>query len=242
MRENLAFALAIIPVFIYIILSKKDNYIVKISLLIMLIFGFAFAMADLWQLYGRTHLELGLPFWSLWEYFSGFIIGGLIMLLFYLIPEERWQSSDTEFNFFPADSPIKKLFLYGIGHVALFLYGIQESLVGCINHTASALGSDFELGTTEGIIIILLIDIPLYYLYMKDKFGTNFKKKPIKEKCLILLVILIPFYYLCYTMQFIVIGTLFSLEIGYMATWLDTISVFIIETFLIIKLITLKRR
>lgn len=240
MRDNLAFALAIIPVLIYIILAKKDYYFVKITVFIMLIFGFAFALADIWQYIGRTNLDLGLPFWSLWEYFSGFIVGALLMLMFFKISDSRWQESDNDIGFYPVDTPLKKIIYFGIAHVGLFLYGIQVSLIGLINSSANALNIELDLSSVYGIIFILLIDIPLYYLYTQGKYGKKFKEKDFQEKCIIILTLIIPYAYLCYASQFILAGTLFNLEIGFFATWLDTISMIIVEFFLIVLII--KRR
>lgn len=240
MRDNFAFAFAIVPVLIYILAVKKDVYFVKITVIIMLIFGIALSAADIFQVLGRNNLEWGWPFWSMWEYFTGFITGSLILLIFYFIPEERWNASDMDIGFFPADTPLKKILLYLIGHVALFLWGINESFMGLINSSARALGYDLDLSSAYGLIIILAIDIPLYYLYINDTFLTGFKSKSSKEKCIILLILLTPFYYICYVMQFIVSGTYIGLEMAYLVTWLDTISVIIVEIYFIYLYITFR--
>lgn len=242
MRDNFAFAFAVIPVLTYFLIAKKDIYFVKISLIVMLIFGIAFSLADIWQWYGRTNLELGLPFWSLWEYFTGFIIGTLLMVMLYLIPQERWNRSNIEFTFYPADSKLKRFILYLFGHVFLFIYVIAESLNGAFNSSASNLGSDIESSTIYALSIILIIDLPLYYLYLSGKFGNNFKNKAFKDKCLIILILFVPFAYSCYVFQFIVSGTYLNWEISYLVTWLDTFSVIIIEAYLLYLLIINKRR
>ncbi|MHA1148143.1 MAG: hypothetical protein ACTSR8_07840 [Promethearchaeota archaeon] len=210
------------------------------TVLIMLIFGIGLSVADLWQVYGRN-VDPALPHWSLWEYFSGFIIGALIMAVFYVIPYERWQASDLEFRFFPADTPTKRFILYLFGHVFLFLYGIAESLNGLLNSSLRALQINFELPSAIMMVIIFIIDLPLYYYYNQGKFGQKFKNKEFKEKCLFLLIVLMPFFYVCYAFQFFLSGTFFNLEKGLIVTWIDTVSVIIAETYLLISYVTYDR-
>lgn len=252
MRDNFSFAFAIIPVLLYIFIRKRDTYFIKMSLIIMLIYGIGFSVADLWQVYGRN-VDPALPFWSMWEYTTGFIIGASLMLVFYLIPEERWQKSDIEIDFYPADTKFKKFILYVFGHVLLFLYAIAESTNGLIRSTYKALnGEEFDwfefffgikadINTVLIFLIILLIDLPLYYLYMNDKFLTNFKSKDFQSKCIFILILLIPYFYMCYTFQFIATGTFFTFETSRIVMWWDTVSVIIIESYLLFKIKKEKR-
>jgi len=231
MRDNFALAFAIIPVLLYVLFIKKDPYFAKLTIAIMLIFGIGLSMADLWQVYGRN-VDPQLPFWSLWEYFSGFIIGILILSLFYLIPQQRWAASDTDFEF-TADTKFKKSLCYLFGHVFLFIYAIAESLNGLARSSFQVLEIDFEPSTVYAVILLLMFDIPLYLLYMQGKFGQNFNKKAFKEKCLIILLVLMPFFYFCYVFQFILAGTYINLEKAFIVTWIDTISFIIAELYLI---------
>jgi hypothetical protein len=167
------------------------------------------------------------------------------MTLFYLIPKERWKESDFEIGFFPADTKLKKFLLFLIGHVALYLYAIAESANGGITHALTQLGYKIEGNTAIAIFIILLIDIPLYLLYQRGAFGQKFKKKEFSQKCIIILLILVPYFYLMYVLQFIVAGeyiNVWLLETNYIVTWMDTISVIIIEIYLIFLYIKHKRR
>ncbi|MHA1343004.1 MAG: hypothetical protein ACTSQG_03400, partial [Promethearchaeota archaeon] len=186
MRDNLAFAFAIIPVLFYILIKKRDYYLVKIALIIMIIFGFALAIADLWQLYGRLHPELGLPFWELWEYYSGLIIGGLLILLFLLIPEKRWESSNISFNYYPPETRMEKVFLYILGHLILFIYPLAEHISASLNKSLE--GMEINFSTTYYVFgILIILDLLLYSLYQNDKLGKklkNFRNKDFSEKCL----------------------------------------------------------
>jgi len=57
--------------------------------------------------------------------------------------------------------------------------------------------------------------------------------KEMLEKSQILLIALLPIYFLCYALQFIVGGDLFSIEISHLVVWLDIISFAVVEAYLI---------
>ena len=67
MYGNLATALAIIPVLLYIYFGLKDKGFVKRSIIVMVIFGVGLSGAAVWHPIGRNNPEWQLPFWSLWE-------------------------------------------------------------------------------------------------------------------------------------------------------------------------------
>lgn len=236
MRDNFGATFAIIPVFIYIALKKKDYTLIKRSVFVMIFFGLGLSIADIWQVVGRNLPELGIPFWSLWEYTSGFIIGGL-MMAFYIQLMAMFPKSDV--HDIPSTCETNTWFEdffgnYFIGHCVVFLYGLQESLIGLFNSIMSVLGNDFRLETWLGVILILIIDLPFYLLARRGKIGKKFSKLSFKEKCLILLTILLPVYFLCYATQFIIQGTLFYFHPSQLATVFDVVSVIVIESGLII--------
>jgi len=242
MRDNMAFALAIIPVLFYLIIRKKDYYMVKISITIMIIFGFSLSFADLWQLFGRTHPEIVfLPFWELWEYYTGLIAGALIILIFYLIPKDRWESSDTDFDFFPIDTKIKHVLFYLFGHLILFIYPIIVNVNAGIEKSFEAVGRPIDIDIYTYLIIIA-IDLLLYKLYMNNKLGRwlqEFKNNTFSEKCSIGLLLLIPIIYILNILPFIITGTFLEMHLMY---WVNTISVIIIEIYLIFLYSTRKSR
>ncbi len=228
MQDNLAFALAIIPVLLYILIIKKDRLFVERSMVIMLIFGLALSGAEIWQVIGRNNPLLGLPAWSLWEYFTGFIIGGLLLAFYYIIPARVWHASDENANKFSQDTSIQKFGHYLFGHVLLFVYGMIESLTGLLNSTSAALGFPLDISTLYVSILVLSIDLVLYLLYMRNKFGSTFRDKRFDEKNWILLFLYIIFAYTCYILQFFVNGSFWQLDIGNLVVWLDTGSVILV--------------
>ncbi len=234
MQDNLAFALAIIPVLIFILIVKKDRPFVKRSIVIMLIFGVALSGAEFWQVIGRNNLSLGLPAWSLWEYFTGFIMGGLLLAFYYSIPASIWRASDDIANKFSQDTSLQKLGHYLFGHVLLFVYGITESLTGLLNSTSEALGFPLEISTLYVAILVLGVDLVLYFLYMRNKFGSAFRLKSFDEKNWILLLVYVLFAYTCYIVQFLVGGSFWQLDVGNLVVWMDTASVIIVSLAIII--------
>ncbi|MBD3185444.1 hypothetical protein GF325_01340 [Candidatus Bathyarchaeota archaeon] len=244
MMDNFAYAFAMVPVLLYIRFIRKDKIFTRATITIMLIFGVGLSVADIWQAIGRNNPSLGLPFWSLWEYFSGFIIGALLMVFYHTRSPERWQVSSQGLHLFhedatvsrPGDPPWRHLAYFWLGHAGLILYGLQESLIGMANQAANAMGESLGLVTEIGVILILIVDIPLYLLYRHGYFGNRFESRSFKQKCLLLLAILLPVYWLCYSLQFILTGRLFTWEVGYTVTWLDTISFCVVGAFLVHEL------
>ncbi|MBN2157124.1 MAG: hypothetical protein JW776_13855 [Candidatus Lokiarchaeota archaeon] len=237
MRDNFAVAFAIIPVLIYLGFAGKECKFVGDSLMIMIFFGIGFSIADVWQAIGRNNLDWGLPFWSLWEYFTGFVIGILVMIFYYRKTRNQPQSADIDFPYYPKNTMGGKILTYLIAHLGLFLFGIQESLRGGLNGALEALGIGFELETWMGILIILLLDIPLYTLYQKGLIFRKFKQRSFPEKSIIWLISLLPFYMTCYLARIIISGTLFPLNICALVTYIDIVSFIIVETYLIINYI-----
>ncbi|MBD3350818.1 MAG: hypothetical protein GF364_04950 [Candidatus Lokiarchaeota archaeon] len=246
MRDNFAATFAIIPVYLYIAVKKKDYKFIERSFLIMIFFGIGLSVADIWQVLGRNIPSWGIPFWSLWEYTSGFIVGGLIMTFFLLLDKQDWRYCDSiksEDQFNTDKSLFHHFFFeYFIGHCALFLYGIQESLIGLYNSLANYYALEFRLKTWMGIVIILLIDLPFYILLKKNKIGNEFSQRSFKEKSAIFLMLLLPIYFLCYVTQFVVSGSIWTLDHTNLHTIFDVISFFIVEFSVIVYFIIYKRR
>ncbi len=241
MRNNFAMAFGIIPVLIYLGFAGRDWKFVGNSLLIMLFFGVGFSVADIWQVLGRNNLDWGLPFWSMWEYFSGFIVGIFILIFYFRKTRKLPETSAIDFPFYPKDTTVGKIWLWIVAHFGLFLFGIQESFIGGLGYTLNALGIDTELYTYMGITFIIILDIPLYILYQEGYIFKKFKEKSFQEKSLIWLIGLLPFYLLCYLVPNAVNGGL-SLQIGALVSYLDIFSFLIVEIYLIIVYIRYKKR
>lgn len=231
MRDNMGATLGIIPVFIYIAVTKKDYTLIKRSVFVMIFFGLGFSIADIWQVFGRNMPELGIPFWGLWEYTSGFIVGALLMSFYIQLMaiSQKHDVVDLESQC-NTEGRFEDLFgNYFIGHCWLFLYGLQESLIGLFNSSMRTLGYDYEIETWLGIIIILIVDLPFYIAAKKGKIGNRFHRLTFKQKSLILLAILLPVYFLCYAMHRILAGTLLNFGPATLATTFDVISASIVE-------------
>ncbi len=241
MRNNFAMAFGIVPVLIYLGIVGKDWNFVGNTLLIMLFFGIGLSLADIWQALGRNYPEWGLPFWSMWEYFSGFIVGIFIMIFYYRKTKKLPETAEIEFPYQPKESVWGKIWLWVVAHFGLFLFGIQESFIGGLNGVFDALNVDSNVGTVLGIVFIVIIDIPLCILYQKGLIFKNFKQKSFQEKSIIWLISLLPFYMFCYLLPNALSGAL-AFHIGALVSYLDIFSFIIVETYLIIVYIRYKKR
>ncbi|MHA1683086.1 MAG: hypothetical protein ACTSUE_19260 [Promethearchaeota archaeon] len=265
MIDNFSLSCAMIPVLLYVWLKKKDRGFVKRTLYVMMIFGIAFSVADIWQVLDRNIVDFPYPGWSMWEYTTGFIIGGLMMVLYHRTPVKRWKETgrghgifqqgktfegpdfkffddyESQGLFFKIVFPLNgKTMYYWYGFVFMFLYGLQESIIGMVKTTANALGVTdvsifgIEINTVLGFIGIIIISYPIYHVFKNTEWGKRFERKSFDDKCLTWLISLLVVYYCCYALQFIVTGNLFNLDGSYLATHADTLSVIIVETFLVV--------
>ncbi|MHA1732786.1 MAG: hypothetical protein ACTSU5_12645 [Promethearchaeota archaeon] len=191
---------------------------------------------DIWKILGRNNPEWGLPFWSMWEYSSGFVVGGLMAAFYLKVPPFR--SPPTDHGTPPQESGdprceserARAAARFIFGHLGLFLYGLGKSLTGAINHMADAAGSHLDVPNWRVYLALLVVDVPLYFTLRGRGPFERFGGKPFREKCLLLLVALLPVYY---ALQFVVAGTFIPLEVGFLVTWADTISVVVVEAFLV---------
>jgi len=235
MIENFRLAFAMIPVFLYIYFVKGDKKFVKRSSLIWILFGVGLSVADLWQMYGRNNRELGIPFWGLWEYFSGLIFGIGIMIFYNKIPKEEWNNTDSEAPITTLKPFWKNSLMYIVGHLFLFGFGMQDSLKGLINSIAKVLELNFEVHSWQLIPIILAIDLPIYILHQKRKIGKKYLDMPFHSKAKISLLILLAFSFLCYSVQFFISGRIFMYENRNIMIIIDFWKFIVVEGYLLWK-------
>ena len=230
MYGNLATALAIIPVLLYIYFGLKDKGFVKRSIIVMVIFGVGLSGAAVWHPIGRNNPEWQLPFWSLWEYFSGFIIGGSIFWFYGRLSEKELQESDISpgLEFIDEGGKFGQFVIHAMALYFFVLYGLQDSMAGSLR--MSCKGLDIEMFASQKTIqtVLLVIVLPLYYFYQRGDIGVAWFKKSFLEKSLMALIVLLPANYLLFIMPHIVAGKLSQLN---SAAWLDTISFVIVEVY-----------
>ena len=246
MVDNLSFALAIIGPLTYIAISKKDWFNLQLTVAIMFSFGIGFSVANISQAIGRNTIGHSFPFWSVWEYFSGFIAGGLMTVFLFFISRTQYEDSDKPFTLLYRANKTKGLMEYLFAFLPV-LYAIQESTIGMINSTLQQLtGTNPGIETWQSVIVALMIGTPLFILYS----WRSARKKPIINYVflgftrawtqariyLVMTIIFVPFFYMCYAMQFLVTGGI-PFTHGYTHSWLNTISVIIVEAWCVIRLI-----
>jgi len=231
MYGNMAKAMAIFPVLFYIYFEKKDGGFVKRSLVVMAIFGVGLSGAAIWHALGRIHPEWRLPFWSLWEYFSGFIIGGLLFWFYGRLSEMELHESDVSPGLESIEEGEKfgQFIIYTTALYFFVLYGLQDSMAGSLRLACTWL--DIEMFASQKTIqtVLLVIVLPLYYFYQRGDIGVAWFKKSFREKSLIALIVLLPVNYLNFVMPYIVAGKLSQLNNA--ACWLDAISFVIVEIY-----------
>jgi hypothetical protein len=246
MIDNFSLAVASIGPLIYISIAKRDLFNVQLALGIMFSFGVGFAVANISQAIGRNTTGHSFPFWSVWEYFSGFIAGGLMTIFLFFIPREQYKASDKPFTLLYKANQTKGVMEFMFAFAPL-LYAIQESAIGMINQSFQRLtGDNPGIETWQGIIGALVIGTPAFIFHSWSKTREN----PVLSRLflgfarwwtqarqyLVLAIIFVPYFYLCFAMQFLVTGGI-PFTHQYTATWLNTISVVIVEAWLIARLI-----
>lgn len=103
MINNLSQCLGTLALYLYIRLKNKDKKAAKIHIMICLIFGISILVADLWQFWSRGGLW-GTQFtapdwlagWSMWEYTTGFLGGGLTMWYLFRQKPPTAEKSETK--------------------------------------------------------------------------------------------------------------------------------------------------
>lgn len=231
MRGNLATALAVIPVLLYTYFAIKDRGFVKRAISVMVIFGIGLSAAAVWHPIGRNIPEFKqLPCWSLWEYSSGFIIGGLLFWFYSRLSENELQESDVSsgLEFIDGKGKFGQFIIYATALYFAVLYGLQDSLAGSLRLTCTWLGIETIASQKTIQTVLLVIILPLYYFYRRGDIGVAWFKKSFREKSLVAFIVLLPVNYLFFVTPFIVAGRLSQLN---SAAWLDTISFVIVEVY-----------
>jgi hypothetical protein len=233
MRGNMSTAMAIIPVLLYIRYAKKDREFFKNALTAMVIFAFSLSIANVWRPLSLLIEEIGGSVaWGLWEYFTGFIFGGLIFWFYGRFSDDELAETDI-----PAGLDVSgwntfaKFVIYSVALYLLFFHGIAESLEGGIRKAFLAAGVVYKPDVPTVKLIVSVIGLSLYWLYSQGKIGKAFAKKSFREKSLIVLIIMLPFYYLNFALHHIISGSLFLLDWNSSEVWLDSISFSLVEIY-----------
>ena len=233
MRGNMSTAMAIIPALLYIRYAKKDKEFFKYSIIAMCIFAFALSIADVWRPLSLLIDGIGGSVaWGLWEYFTGFIFGGLIFWFYGRFSDDEIAKTDIPTGLEVSDwKPFGKFVLYGVALYVLFFHGIAESLEGGIRKTFLAAGVVYAPDVPTVKLIVSAIGLSLYWLYSQGKIGKTFAQKSFREKSLIVLIIMLPFYYFNFALHHIISGSLFLLDWNSSEVWLDSISFGLVEIY-----------
>lgn len=143
--EIVSRALGALAMFVAVRFGLKDKIGGRIMLGIISIFAFSITISDLIFYFGcggyhRTQFADANFFsngtWSMWEYATGFIAGGLIMTLFMHLPrrilERGCDIQDETLPFLKgkAKDTVGLLFVYGLGFCASLIRPIAERLQG----------------------------------------------------------------------------------------------------------------
>lgn len=230
MHGNMSTALAIIPVLLYIQFRIKDGGFVRRSIVIMLIFGTGLSGAAFWHAIGRNNPQWELPFWSLWEYTSGFIIGGLIFWFYGRLSEKELQESDLSpgLEWIGKRGMLGQFILYSVALYFFVLYGLLNSMGGSLSMTFKWVGAEPFAAQWAVQLVLLATVLLVFWFYLRGNLGAAWFKKSFREKSLIAFIVLLPVNYLFFLFPFIAAGRLSQLN---SAAGLDTISFFIVEAY-----------
>ena len=234
MTGNLSTALAIIPVLLYILYVKKDRDFFRHSLVAMLIFAFSLSVANVWRPISLLTGVAKYGGWSMWEYTSGFLFGGLIFWYYSRIPEKELKETDLPVDLkYERWNPVLRFLLLGFSFYRLVLYGIGEGLNGAVRKSLTALGYQYSPSGETLMLITVVAGTILYALYFTGKIGRRFARKSFKEKSLIALLVLLPLHYMLFATHHLLEGNLFLWQKDNIAVWMDTLSFAIVESYLI---------
>jgi hypothetical protein len=232
MRGNMSKALAIIPVLLYIRYLKEDKEFFKYSIIAMCIFAFSLSIADVWRPLGHLLGITADTTWGLWEYFTGFIFGGLIFWFYGRFSDDELAETDITSGLEVSSWKSLGIFiLYSVAFYCLLLHGIAESLEGGIRKALLSSGIVYSPDTDTLKLIVGIVGLLIYWLYRQGKIGKALAQKSFREKSLIALIILLPFYYLNFALHHIISGSLFLLDWNMSPIWLDTISFGLVEIY-----------
>jgi hypothetical protein len=167
----------------------------------------------------------------LWEYFSGFIIGGLLFWFYGRLSEKELQESDIppEPEFIDEGGKFGRFVIQAAALYFFFLYGLQESLAGSLRLACTWLGVEMFASQKTIQTVLLGIALPLYYFYRRGDIGGAWFKKSFREKSLLAFIVLLPVNYLNFVVPNVVAGRLSQLNNA--ACWLDAISFVIVEVY-----------
>ena len=233
MRGNMSTAMAIIPVLLYIRYIKVDKKFFKYALSAMVIFAFSLSIANVWRPLSLLIEEIGGSVaWGLWEYFTGFIFGGLIFWFYGRFSDDELAETDIPTGLEVSNwKPFGKFVLYSVALYLLFFHGIAESLEGGIRKAFLAAGVVYSPDVPTVKLIVSVIGLFFYWLYTQGKIGKTFAQKSFREKSLIVLIIMLPFYYFNFALHHIISGSLFLLDWNSSEVWLDSISFVLVEIY-----------
>lgn len=231
MRGNLSTALAILPVIAYIYFGRKDRAFARRSLTVTAIFGAGLALAAFWHPIGRNNPQWNLPAWSLWEYFSGFFIGGLLFWFYSRFSEQELQETDLPGpELSDSSEPIRQFLLGAAALYAFVLYSLADSMAGSLRITSGWLGVEPPVSARAIEAVVVGVALVLYYFYRRGWILSGWAALPFRAQCLVAFLALLPVNYLLFLAPFIVTGRLALLN---SPAWLDTISFAVVEIYAI---------
>ncbi|GAB4313638.1 MAG: hypothetical protein Kow0069_14860 [Promethearchaeota archaeon] len=237
MVDNLTRCFSLLPPAIYFLATRGRKFFAN-SAVVTALFAFSISVADLWQVVGRNVPELGIPYWSLWEYFTGFLFGALYQA--YLL-RRGFYDGTGEVGGVKADGfndagngrvgRAFGLLIFLLGHFAAFTWGLQESASGSVEISALSLGFSgdvAELAALVARVALVVTDLALYLAWARGWFRpalwVKISSAGWRARSLTLLALLLPAYYACYAVPWALSGRLFALDAGALASWLDTAS------------------
>lgn len=193
MVSNLASGIGAVGAWAYMKFKQKDNVASAIMMKINLIFGFAITAADIFIFinFGGLWRESipnppeWLPGWTMWEYATGFIAGGLTILMLFGYSKRFGGSgirSDKESEPMTLNNEFMQwrhpnLYTFTVIFLGLFVYGF-----------CSGMSLRLEKMGATGIVpyipyILVLPGLFLYWLFASGKLSMS--RVPKKVQCLL---------------------------------------------------------
>jgi len=201
--NTIASAITTLAVWLTMRFALKDKTGGRIMLGICATFAFAITFADLSLFFanGGYHMEhtydllYKLSGWGMWEYFTGFFAGGLLMLLFVCLPFERLAASAQTEEPFTANMPGR---LYGLLSF-LFTFGLCFSST-LVRPVASRYEDTvYHIPLYAGLSAVFLIVM----LLIAKKRGAGLRGVDFRRFC----VYALPFFFTAHVCIYMFIGT-----------------------------------
>lgn len=147
----------------------KDKISARAGLVTSAAFAFSITVSDLFFFfsYGGYHMEstVSLPSsfaaWSLWEYFTGFIAGGIITLFFLSLKDNHSQVRDTAFDFIP--QKVRNVFSFAL----FFLFAVGVNIVRPVIERFK--DSKIQIPA----IVVSVICAAIFIFLLVKKYGTE---------------------------------------------------------------------